>query len=563
MADHNVVAIYIRVSTMYQIDKDSLPMQRKDLIAYSNLILNTDDYTIYEDAGYSGKNTDRPQFQKMMTDIRSHKFTHLLVWKIDRVSRNLLDFASMYAEIKELGVTFVSKNEQFDTSTAMGEAMLKIILVFAELERNMTSERVLATMISRAANGQWNGGHVPYGYTYDSKSCEFSINPEEARIVKMIHDDYEKIHSLTYVSRDLNSKGYRTKNGREWSPIGIAHILNSVFYSGSYRYNVCSEGNHVKVKDKSKWITVADHHPAIVSEKQKTRVIALLNENDKLKRKDHLTNHVHVFGGMVYCGNCDRVMWSSVAQKKRHLTNFTKYICPTTRSRKSPHCVSTSDLKIGEFVFNFVLNILNLQKEFDSTLQLSDIQKYLLFGTVFHRIKCIDRSSLQALYDMLSSGSDHSHVFGKQKIDKAKTGSEQTKLIAKRNKLLRAIERLNSLYLYSDKAMGEQEYLVQKNRLDDELKSLDLKIQDYSADPWENSLPDDEFISVASNFIIQERLSGRNYINYEHLAETTDPSVLQSFVRSIIQYIYITDGEVSSITFKNRLECHFTYISMK
>ena len=151
MADHNVVAIYIRVSTMYQIDKDSLPMQRKDLIAYSNLILNTDDYTVYEDAGYSGKNTDRPQFQKMMTDIRSHKFTHLLVWKIDRISRNLLDFASMYAEIKELGVTFVSKNEQFDTSTAMGEAMLKIILVFAELERNMTSERVLATMISRAA----------------------------------------------------------------------------------------------------------------------------------------------------------------------------------------------------------------------------------------------------------------------------------------------------------------------------------------------------------------------------------------------------------------------------
>lgn len=560
MADHNVVAIYIRVSTMYQIDKDSLPMQRKDLIAYSNLILNTDDYTVYEDAGYSGKNTDRPQFQKMMTDIRSHKFTHLLVWKIDRISRNLLDFASMYAEIKELGVTFVSKNEQFDTSTAMGEAMLKIILVFAELERNMTSERVLATMISRAANGQWNGGHVPYGYTYDSKSCEFSINPEEARIVKMIHDDYEKIHSLTYVSRDLNSKGYRTKNGREWSPIGIWHILNSVFYSGSYRYNVCSEGNHVKVKDKSKWITIADHHPAIVSEKQKMRVLALLNENDKLKRKDRLANHVHVFGGMVYCGNCDRVMWSSVAQKKRHLTNFTKYICPTTRSRKSPHCVSTSDLKVGEFVFNFVLNILNLQNEFDSAMQLSDIQKWLLFGTVFRRVKCIDESSLQALYDMLSSDSNHSRIFGKQKIDKSKASSEQAKLIAKRNKLLRAIERLNSLYLYSDKAMGEQEYLVQKNKLNDELKSLDLKIQDYSIDPWQSSLPDDEFISIASKFIIQERLSGRNYINYEHLAETTDPSVLQSFVRSIIQYIYVTDGEISSITFKNRLECHFTYI---
>ena len=139
-ASTNRVAIYIRVSTTHQIDKDSLPMQRQDLIAYAKLMLNTDDYVIFEDAGYSGKNTDRPKFQEMMSQIRQGAFSHLLVWKIDRISRNLLDFATMYKELKDLGVVFVSKNEQFDTSTAMGEAMLKIILVFAELERNMTSE---------------------------------------------------------------------------------------------------------------------------------------------------------------------------------------------------------------------------------------------------------------------------------------------------------------------------------------------------------------------------------------------------------------------------------------
>ena len=150
------VAIYLRVSTTHQIDKDSLPMQRKDLIAYCSLILGTDNYEIFEDAGYSGKNTDRPAFQDMMKRIRNGEFTHLLVWKIDRISRNLLDFAEMYEELQRLRVTFVSKNEQFDTSTAIGEAMLKIILVFAELERNMTSERVTATMISRANNGLWN-----------------------------------------------------------------------------------------------------------------------------------------------------------------------------------------------------------------------------------------------------------------------------------------------------------------------------------------------------------------------------------------------------------------------
>ena len=123
-------------------------MQRKDLIAYCELILGIEDYEIFEDAGYSGKNTDRPAFQEMMQKIRAGSFSHLLVWKIDRISRNLLDFAEMYEELQSLRVTFVSKNEQFDTSNAMGEAMLKIILVFAELERNMTSERVTATMIS-------------------------------------------------------------------------------------------------------------------------------------------------------------------------------------------------------------------------------------------------------------------------------------------------------------------------------------------------------------------------------------------------------------------------------
>ena len=157
-------AIYIRVSTHWQIDKDSLKVQRRELTAYVEMLLGITDYVIFEDPGYSAKNTDRPDYQAMMDRIRTGEFTHLVVWKIDRISRNLLDFASMYDELKRLGVTFVSKNEQFDTSSAIGEAMLKIILVFAELERQMTSERVTAVMLSRANNGQWNGGRVPYGY---------------------------------------------------------------------------------------------------------------------------------------------------------------------------------------------------------------------------------------------------------------------------------------------------------------------------------------------------------------------------------------------------------------
>ena len=176
-------AIYLRVSTAYQVDHDSLPMQRKDLVGYCEYALNISDYTIFEDAGYSGKNTDRPAFQKMMMQIRNGMYSHLLVWKIDRISRNLLDFAQMYEELKMLGVTFISRNEQFDTSTAMGEAMLKMVLIFAELERKTTAERVTATMISRANDGTWNGGRVPFGYDYNKETQTFSVNGDESFIV--------------------------------------------------------------------------------------------------------------------------------------------------------------------------------------------------------------------------------------------------------------------------------------------------------------------------------------------------------------------------------------------
>ena len=168
-------AIYIRVSTHWQVDKDSLKVQRRELIAYVTLVLGITDYVVFEDPGYSAKNTDRPEYQAMMDRIRTGEFTHLVVWKIDRISRNLIDFAAMHDELQSLGVTFVSKNEQFDTSSAIGEAMMRIILIFAELERKTTAERVTAVMLSRASDGQWNGGRVPFGYSWSKETKTFSV----------------------------------------------------------------------------------------------------------------------------------------------------------------------------------------------------------------------------------------------------------------------------------------------------------------------------------------------------------------------------------------------------
>ena len=235
-------AIYIRVSTHWQIDKDSLKVQRRELIAYVELVLGITDYKVFEDPGYSAKNTDRPDYQAMMERIRTGEFTHLVVWKIDRISRNLLDFAYMYDELKRLGVTFVSKNEQFDTSTAIGEAMLKIILVFAELERNMTSERVTAVMLSRANNGQWNGGRVPYGYSWDKESGTFAVVEQEAKVANRMAELYEQYQSLLYVVKYMNDAGITTRNGKAWTPTAVRKILTNPWNIGHYVYNVHSGG---------------------------------------------------------------------------------------------------------------------------------------------------------------------------------------------------------------------------------------------------------------------------------------------------------------------------------
>ena len=175
-----IVALYVRVSTGYQVDKDSLPHQKKELKAYCKHVLRIQEkqLQIFEDAGKSAKNTKRPAYERMMQAVRAGRVSHVIVYKIDRISRNLVDFSLMYDDFKRNRVTFISLNEQFDTSSAIGEAILKIILVFAELERKMTSERVTDIMLGRASQGLWNGANVPYGYKWDAVQ-EFPVVDEK------------------------------------------------------------------------------------------------------------------------------------------------------------------------------------------------------------------------------------------------------------------------------------------------------------------------------------------------------------------------------------------------
>lgn len=555
----NKVAIYIRVSTTHQIDRDSIPMQKSDLIAYTKLMLNTEDYVIFEDAGYSGKNTDRPNFQKMMSQIRSGAFTHLLVWKIDRISRNLLDFSSMYKELKELGVVFVSKNEQFDTSTAMGEAMLKIILVFAELERNITSERVTATMISRASNGQWNGGRVPFGYDYDYDTKTFSVNEQESVIVKLIHDKYEEMQSLVQEARYLNEHDFRTREGNEWSPVTLLIILRNIFYCGDYQYNTLKEGNRQKVKDESEWVIVESHHDAIISREQKQRIIGLLESNKRLSRRNKSTKYNHVFAGLLFCSGCGKAMGGSPATPRKGWI-YSKYSCYSTRKNALLNCKSTSDAILGEFVFNYILNILNAKKASSSFNSYLDLEKMLLSGISFSNISGIREEGLTELYNMMQETDKNTDIFGKpKKSSGSKNISELSKLRTEKKKTEIALDRLTNLFLFSDKALSEKEYLIQKEKLIGTLDDINEKIGIINSNEWHQTISDTEFIKRASEFVLAKKLADRKYISYKSLALSVDAAVLKAFLARIIDSITVGSGRVEKIVFKNGIVQEFIY----
>lgn len=567
--DHQKAAIYIRVSTHWQIDKDSLPLQRSDLANYVQYALDIHDYEIFEDAGYSGKNTDRPAFQQMLSRLRTGEFSHLVVWKIDRISRNLLDFASLYAELKKLGITFVSKNEQFDTSNAMGEAMLKIILVFAELERNMTSERVTAVMLSRAAGGQWNGGKIPFGYSYDKDSGTFSILGSEADTVRRIYDLYEEHHSLLVVARTLNQEHVYPRSGNKWNPTTVSIILKNPFYTGVYRYNYLDESksgfaDRSHTKSDSDWIVVEDHHPAIVTKEQQQRIMLALTQNRRTNKetsKTYVRKHTHIFAGVLECGICGSQLQATIDRPRSDGYRPSVYLCSSRRRSLSCTNKYVSDMAIAPFVLNYIANIIKAQNSFGKSTSIETFERKLLRGEQFSGIAGIDKAGLCEMYDMLRRGIISDAAFSSMQPQRSSAyDSERDALASERRKKDRALNRLQSLYLYSDEALSEREFLIERKSLQDAIDQIDKRLEEIDKETAQQfSLSDEDFMHKASMFIITNELTNKRQIDFRSLLRSVDNSVIKQLINSVIQKIVILDGRITSIRFKNGIEHRFLY----
>src|SRR3989440_5357982 len=238
-------AIYTRVSTEHGLDQEfnSLDAQYDAASAYIKSQAHAGWTLIrsrYDDGGYSGGSTDRPDLQKLLDDIRARKIDVLVVYKVDRLTRSLADFAKLIELFDAHGISFVSVTQQFNTTTSMGRLTLNVLLSFAQFEREVTSERIRDKIAASKRKGLWVGGPLPLGY--EMKDGKIVVVEEEAERVRTIFRWYLELGSLNLLMADLREQGTvtkvrslktgRTVGGIPFTRGPLAHFLRNRFSMG-------------------------------------------------------------------------------------------------------------------------------------------------------------------------------------------------------------------------------------------------------------------------------------------------------------------------------------------
>ena len=347
-------AIYTRKSTNEGLDQEfnTLDAQREAAEAYiasqqANGWICLPDR--YDDGGFTGANIDRPALARLLADIEAGKIDAVVVYKVDRLSRSLLDFARMMETFERFHVSFVSVTQHFNTATSMGRLILNVLLSFAQFEREMISERTRDKMAAARRKGKWLGGVPALGYDVDRQTRRLVINHKEAAQVQNIFGLYLQLGGLVPVVEELARRGWVNK---QWTTRKNVVRLGKPFNKGTLHYMLTNATYSGRVKFEDE--IYQGEHEAIVSDEVFQRVQALLEKNRRIRKLPKANGCRGVLEGLLYCAACESRMIHTYTSKETRRYRY--YLCSSAQKRGWESCPTKSipALEIEQFVMKEV-----------------------------------------------------------------------------------------------------------------------------------------------------------------------------------------------------------------
>lgn len=429
------VALYIRVSTQEQAKEGySIGEQEERLKNYCKAML-WDIYKIYRDPGYSGGDTNRPGLKEMMRDVEDGKVDKVVVYKLDRLSRSQLDTLYLIEKVfLANGTDFVSMSENFDTSTPFGRAMIGILAVFAQLEREQIKERMNMGKEARAKEGKWGGGpSEPIGYDYNPATDELIVNEYEKMQILEAIDLFLKGTPLRAIATLFHTKGYtyRGKSGKtsEWEASRLRYVLKSKVYLGYIHY-------------RGEWYK-GDHEPIIDEETfNKLQAILKQRKEDFDNRRPKKAGQTTFLGGLIFCKQCGGRYCRQAGKKWKNNNPPLYYSCYSRNKSvramiKDPNCKNKNwrlpDL--DAIVFDEIKK-LALDPEHISRIR----EKKKDSNTEPNKVDIIEKK-VKELDEQISRFMD---LYGIGKFTIDQVSEKIDPLNNKRNALLRELETLNA-----------------------------------------------------------------------------------------------------------------------
>lgn len=456
---NEVAALYCRVSTANQVERgDSLHVQEERLKA-ACAERGIPNYKLYIDE-VSGKDTNRPHYLELMNDVEAGKITHVLCTKIDRISRNVKDTAILAEFLARHHVDFIPIDQPHFTDDPHGRFNRTLFSGVAQLERELTAQRVYTDMYHRAKEGKWNGGIVPHGYTTQgeavkklaasgieypvalARACEqcpkpkaLYIDPDGAEDIKRIFAHYLDCNSIRGTGRHMDSIGSKPRKGRKWSMVSIRRILTNPVYIGMVEYGKRTTdpntGKLEKQDDANKVLVIGKHDPIISNETfERVQYLRRCKEGKKTKAKKS-----YLLSGILKCGMCGSSMYGYTYKKRDGSDKYYMYYRCLNNVQSGTSvcgCHSIPMSLIDDAVVNELMSRSN-----DNTF-LNDKEKFIL----------------------LLKESSQSHNI---EADLISIRSRKKRLLDRRDRFLN---------LLGDATITKDEYLAKRQEIDSELTAL-------------------------------------------------------------------------------------------